>query len=671
MIKFSKFNSVGSEIQETSKDKILEAISEKQMDVLLSKDHNVSILDSFSKNYSNFLENVKKVDYFLEQFEALSTDSDNVKKIDYVLEQVESLTESVETSVKREELEVLFTSHLLLVNESIHEIKESLSGINERDVTQIASAIDAINNKANDIIEYIGEEFPKHNKKYKGLEFSVENRISTIKEELANFSEISNSNFEVISERFENLVEEVSEPLTEKINELTTETQSTLSAIDAKIKLVNKNIKENVDDLSKFKYEIVEQIKEDSSKFKNELLDFVDEISEPLTENVEKIADDAKLIIALVDDKLSEFDDIATENKRYQSKLKLEITEKIQEVFENVKTVNGELVSLEEKYDTTLHPAVEKINVFEKTLSVLDSTVTKYGESVHKAKEEIRKVITEVNAIFLNEKYIELDNKAQRIEEIFDLMVEKELLLKEYNEQDKSYSKEELAIIVQNAVRAVPKVPANPNNTLVPNTTPESNFKAVAAKLRYLEQTVSQLAYSGMGSGEVNLRWLDDVDNTSIADGLFLKYDGPSRKFVFATPSDIDINQIQSDWNQTSNTSVDYIKNKPILANVAISGSYNDLSNKPLGIRRSINNVLSNYNVVYADDILLVSGNTTITLLTAASYDKTLTIKNIGPGKLNIIPSGSQTIDSYANLQMTEVNSSLDIISNGSNWYII
>ena len=113
MIKFSKFNSVGSEIQETSKDKILEAISEKQMDVLLSKDHNVSILDSFSKNYSNFLENVKKVDYFLEQFEALSTDSDNVKKIDYVLEQVESLTESVETSVKREELEVLFTSHLL------------------------------------------------------------------------------------------------------------------------------------------------------------------------------------------------------------------------------------------------------------------------------------------------------------------------------------------------------------------------------------------------------------------------------------------------------------------------------------------------------------------------------------------------------------------------------
>lgn len=39
--------------------------------------------------------------------------------------------------------------------------------------------------------------------------------------------------------------------------------------------------------------------------------------------------------------------------------------------------------------------------------------------------------------------------------------------------------------------------------------------------------------------------------------------------------------QVQSDWTQTDNTKVDYIKNKPTLATVATSGSYNDLSNKP------------------------------------------------------------------------------------------
>lgn len=40
--------------------------------------------------------------------------------------------------------------------------------------------------------------------------------------------------------------------------------------------------------------------------------------------------------------------------------------------------------------------------------------------------------------------------------------------------------------------------------------------------------------------------------------------------------------QIQADWNQADNTSLDYIKNKPNLATVATSGSYNDLSNKPV-----------------------------------------------------------------------------------------
>lgn len=42
--------------------------------------------------------------------------------------------------------------------------------------------------------------------------------------------------------------------------------------------------------------------------------------------------------------------------------------------------------------------------------------------------------------------------------------------------------------------------------------------------------------------------------------------------------------QVQSDWTQSDNTQVDYIKNKPTLATVATSGSYSDLSNTPMEI---------------------------------------------------------------------------------------
>lgn len=39
--------------------------------------------------------------------------------------------------------------------------------------------------------------------------------------------------------------------------------------------------------------------------------------------------------------------------------------------------------------------------------------------------------------------------------------------------------------------------------------------------------------------------------------------------------------QIQSDWTQSDNTKLDYIKNKPNLATVATSGNYSDLNGKP------------------------------------------------------------------------------------------
>ena len=45
--------------------------------------------------------------------------------------------------------------------------------------------------------------------------------------------------------------------------------------------------------------------------------------------------------------------------------------------------------------------------------------------------------------------------------------------------------------------------------------------------------------------------------------------------------ADLGEDQVQSDWAQTNASAVDFIKNKPNLATVATSGSYNDLSDKP------------------------------------------------------------------------------------------
>ena len=107
------------------------------------------------------------------------------------------------------------------------------------------------------------------------------------------------------------------------------------------------------------------------------------------------------------------------------------------------------------------------------------------------------------------------------------------------------------------------------------------DVEAIRNKIKFLEQAIGKIAATGPGGGEVNLRWLDDVDRSTIADGLYLRYNDTKKKFEFAAVSGGGVSQIQSDWNQTTNTALDFIKNKPTLATVATSGSYDDLTNKP------------------------------------------------------------------------------------------
>ena len=61
----------------------------------------------------------------------------------------------------------------------------------------------------------------------------------------------------------------------------------------------------------------------------------------------------------------------------------------------------------------------------------------------------------------------------------------------------------------------------------------DPNIAGIQKKMQFLEQAISRIAATGPGSGEVNLRYLDDVDRGTISDGLYLKYNSPTKKFVF------------------------------------------------------------------------------------------------------------------------------------------
>lgn len=64
----------------------------------------------------------------------------------------------------------------------------------------------------------------------------------------------------------------------------------------------------------------------------------------------------------------------------------------------------------------------------------------------------------------------------------------------------------------------------------------DPNFRAVQDKLKFLEQAIGRIAATGPGSGEVNFRWLDDVNRSTMDipnDNWVLEYDAASGDVQF------------------------------------------------------------------------------------------------------------------------------------------
>ena len=92
------------------------------------------------------------------------------------------------------------------------------------------------------------------------------------------------------------------------------------------------------------------------------------------------------------------------------------------------------------------------------------------------------------------------------------------------------------------------------------------------------------------------------------------------------------------------------------------------------GIARSVNIVSANTNAgatALTDYVYLASGTTTITMPTAVGNTNLYTIKNTGVNTVTIGTTSAQTIDGGGTALLKVQNTSLDLISNGSNWYVI
>lgn len=85
-----------------------------------------------------------------------------------------------------------------------------------------------------------------------------------------------------------------------------------------------------------------------------------------------------------------------------------------------------------------------------------------------------------------------------------------------------------------------------------PNIT---DIKSVEKKVKSLEEWITKISLLGPGSGEVNFKWLDDVDRSTISDvEQFIKYDPIKQKVIFENSGNLNnIDYITFNINYSNN----------------------------------------------------------------------------------------------------------------------
>jgi hypothetical protein len=121
-------------------------------------------------------------------------------------------------------------------------------------------------------------------------------------------------------------------------------------------------------------------------------------------------------------------------------------------------------------------------------------------------------------------------------------------------------------------------------------------------------------------------------------------------------------------WQETGNT-----KTLKIQTKLKSESLWENLPYWPFG---SVNGVSADYTMTGAEQVLLADttlANVTITLPAASACDGShFTIKKVvSANLLTVAAQGGSTIDGAASQTLVSAYDSIDIVSDGSNWYII
>jgi muconolactone delta-isomerase len=410
----------------------------------------------------------------------------------------------------------------------------------------------------------------------------------------------------------------------------------------------------------------------------------------------------------------------ATKETFYErvAELKKELSElpEVKYYDEELSTLRENIESVKESIPTL--PEIPEIKYYDSDLDKLSEMI----EDVRKNIPELPEVKYYDNEIAALEKALnEVENKIPQIPEISELpevkyydeeveilsedidkvrdslidiklsirAVEKSVTNVENREIPEAFDPTGLQIEIEKAFKEIEKLKEQPVTVkedvdpLLPLDQKFVTFDDLATHYRTFINRVQQQLMSLGGGGEVNLRYLDDIDRSSISDGKVLSYDAASGKFKFISPGAASSLWSEQGANIYRNSNVginsadpqvalDVVGDASITGVITATSFYGDGSNLT-GVNADTAVYATNAGIAsYADvaGIATVAENLTgspsivVTNITAAdaSFSGNVLVTGISTFNNNIDANGDLDVDGVTNLDVTNISETLNVV---------
>lgn len=172
-------------------------------------------LNTFSDVYESFKKNLTNIDLISEN---LDNYRDNIERVNFLAEKVEDIQNEIQNLLRKEDLDRVLMSQLLVVEQGIREVQEKVQGINEKNLNEIRVDVYNLTESVNTFLDV---DVPKFKKLIVESEFRSDNKYIELEK---NLNETIDSIGEFVDKEY--------------IDDKLTEIDSSISTVIKKVKSV-------------------------------------------------------------------------------------------------------------------------------------------------------------------------------------------------------------------------------------------------------------------------------------------------------------------------------------------------------------------------------------------------------------------------------------------------